>query len=71
MGRLRDLRRLYVAVFLFAGFSVSLLCHAGEFWGLYHVLEGEDKSEKFDHLGARERSRILEILKATTKVDHK
>lgn len=31
---------------------------------LYQILEGEDKSEKFDHLGERERGRILEILKA-------
>lgn len=32
---------------------------------LYQVLEGKDESGQFDHLGERERGRILEILKAS------
>jgi hypothetical protein len=32
---------------------------------LYEVLEGTDTSGQFDHLGERERGRILEILSET------
>ncbi len=34
---------------------------------LDEVLQGQDKSGKFDHLGERERARISEILKATER----
>lgn len=36
---------------------------------LYLILEGRDKSGKFDHLSARERARILEILGPENKGD--